>query len=97
MCDRCNEFCTRFYVDGDREYHDLVRQLVDFVERGVFKVVSADIPLSEILRSHVRPADDLIHVFVCPHCGRTFKFSSSYHSDKALWEVLIPNPPPRVQ
>ena len=98
MCDRCQRLSTRFRLGTDREYRDLVRQLQDFVDRGVLKIVSANVPLSKILLSDVWPADDLIHVFACAECGRTFKLSfSTYHRDKALWEVLIPDPPSTVQ
>jgi len=97
MCDNCQEFRERFYLDRGREYRDLVRQLIGLVDRGVFKVVSATAPLSELAGSEVRPADDLFLIFVCPRCGRTFRLSSTYHSNQAMWEMLIPDPPPTVQ
>jgi hypothetical protein len=98
ICDRCRGLSTRFRLDTDRGYRDLVRQLQDFVDQGVLKIASANVPLSEILLSDVWPADDLIHVFACAQCRRTFKLSfSTYHRDKALWEALIPDPPPTVQ
>jgi hypothetical protein len=98
MCDRCQEFCSRFYAKAGREYRDLVRQLIDFVDRGVFKVISANVPMAEILSSQTWPADELRHVFVCLQCGRTFKlFFNTYKSNEAMWEALLPDPPSSIQ
>jgi len=98
MCDRCDGFSRRFRVEG-REYRDLIRQLVELTNRnGIFKMLSGNVALEEILQSQVWPDDLLQHTFRCTNCGRMFELSfNTYHSSTAVWSVMTSEGPASVQ
>jgi len=89
MCARCDGFLERRRVNSPYEYRDLVRQILEIVEQGTFRVVSGTCPLEEILTSKSGPGDYIAHVLECTTCSRRFQLSvETYHGSGGAWEVV---------
>jgi len=94
MCDRCHGFSERFRVERGREYHDLVRQLIELTKLGTFLQLSATVPLEDVLRGKAWNDEVLIHVFRCSECGRQFRLSfDTYRGLSAVWEMMVSDAP----
>src|SRR5260370_9562385 len=95
MCSRCDGFLERRRVNSPYEYRDLIRQILEAVEQGTFRVLSGTCPLDEILTSKQWPGDYIVHVVGCTTCSRRFQLSvETYHSGGGHGKSSLPH---RVQ
>src|SRR5690348_11949510 len=95
MCSRCDGFLERRRVNSPHEYRDLIREILETVEQGTFRVLSGTCPLEEILASNRWPGDYIVHVVGCPTCSRRFQFSvETYHGGGEHGKSSLPR---RVQ
>ena len=91
MCSRCDGFLERRRVNSPYEYRDLVRQILETVEEGTFRLVSGTCRLEEILSN--RWPDSMTHVFECTTCSRRFQLAvERYHGLGGTWEVMTFTP-----
>src|SRR5215467_8722948 len=98
MCARCDGFLERRRVNSSYEYRDLVRQMLDTVEQGTFRLLSGTCSLEEILTSKRWPGDYIVHVLECTTCSRRFKLSvETYHGSGGAWEVMTWPSSPHTQ
>ena len=98
MCSRCDGFLERRRINSPYEYRDLVRQILETVERGTFKVLSGACSLEEILTSPQWPSDHIVHVLGCTTCSRRFRLSvETYHGSGGAWEVITSNSTQQTQ
>jgi hypothetical protein len=89
MCSHCDGFLERRRVNSPYEYRDLVRQILETVEQGTFRLVSGTCPLEEILSAKAWPADVITHVLECTECSRRFQLSvETYHGSGGAWEAV---------
>jgi len=76
-------------VNSPYEYPDLVRQILETVKEGTFRVLSSTCPLEEILAAKRWPSDYVVHVLGCTTCSRRFQLSvETYHGSGGSWEVI---------
>lgn len=81
-------------MNSPYEYSDLVRQILETVEEGTFRLVSGTCPLEEILSTKAWPRDVITHVLECTSCSRRFQLSiETYHGSGGAWEAV--NLPPQ--
>jgi hypothetical protein len=98
MCSRCDGFLERRRVNSPYEYRDLVRQILETVEQGTFRMVSRTCPLEQILTSKQWPGDVIRHVLECTTCSRRFQLGvETYHGSGGAWEVITCPSPPKTQ
>jgi len=89
MCARCDGFLERRRVNSPYEYRDLVRQILETVEQGTFRLVSGTCPLEEILTCKMWLGDVITHVLECATCSRRFQLAvETYHGSGGAWEVM---------
>jgi hypothetical protein len=84
-CKRCIGFAERRNFVSQRQYCDHVRQLIEIVEQGTFRIVWQSCSLEEALT----PAEvgDLIgHDFECTQCGRRFHLSADNFHGGGGWD-----------
>lgn len=80
MCSRCDGFLERRRINSPHEYRDLVRQILEIVQQGTFRLLSGTCPLGEVLTAKAWPSDHIIHVLACTNCSRRFQLSvETYH------------------
>jgi len=92
MCDQCDGYSERFRVDAGREHHNLIRQLLNLIHEGIFKLLPASVPLEEVLTRKSWSDELLVHVLACTKCGREFELRFDTHRDTtALWQPRISN------
>src|ERR1700722_15466900 len=78
-CAPCAGFPARFEAHDPADYRNIVRLLIDAVNRGTLSIVYESCPLPEILGATM-PGDTLTHDLKCMHCGRPFHlFADTYH------------------
>ena len=76
-------------MNSPYEYRDLVRQILEEVEQGTFKLLSGTCSLEEILTSQQGPSDHIVHVLGCTTCSRRFRLSvETYHGSGGAWERI---------
>jgi hypothetical protein len=86
MCTKCDGFGERLNLATAREYLDIVRQVIEIVGEGTFRLVHADCPLEDLFKP-TWPGDVISHDFQCTNCGRSFHlFADTYHGN-ASWTV----------
>jgi hypothetical protein len=89
MCYRCDGFLERRRVNTLYEYRDLVRQILETIGQGTFRLVSGSCPLEGIVTSKYMPGDSLEHVLECTNCSRRFRLAvETYHGSGGAWEVV---------
>ena len=90
MCERCDGFSERIRVNSGYEYRDLIRQLIELVQRNTFKLISGTCSLEEIQNSSTWPGDAIRHIFECSHCSRRFQLGvEAWHGSGGSWEMVI--------
>jgi hypothetical protein len=98
MCSRCDGFLERRRVNSPYEYRDLVRQILETVEQGMFRMVSGTCSLEQLLTDEQWPADVITHVLECTTCLRRFRVGvETYHGSGGAWEVITSPSPPKTQ
>lgn len=98
MCRKCDGFLERRRVNSPYEYRDLVRQILETIQQGTFRVLSGTCPLEEILTAKTWPSDGIDHVLGCTTCSRRFELSvETYHGAGGSWEVVSSPSTERVQ
>ena len=79
-------------MNSPYEYRDLVRQILETVQQGTFKLLSGTCSLEEILTSQEWPGDHIVHVLGCTTCSRRFRLAvETYHGSGGVWEVITSN------
>jgi hypothetical protein len=87
MCERCDGFCERFRVNSGDEYRDLIRQLIELVQRNTLKLISGTCALEQLLDSSTWPANIIEHLF---ECSRRFHLGvETWHGSGGGWEMVI--------
>jgi hypothetical protein len=98
MCEQCEGISTRQRVGRGRLYDDFIRQLIGMVDRKSLKLLSASLPLAEVMGRQVWNGEFLVHVFECTKCGRMFRLSlETDRGDSAGWEVMMSDSPRSIQ
>jgi len=83
-------------VNSPYDYRDLVRQILEIIEQGTFRVASGTCPVEEILAGKPWPGDYIAHVLECTTCSRRFQLSvETYHGSGGAWEVVMLPPQSR--
>ena len=85
-CIRCEHFSQRLDIDTSSQYQNIVRQLIDFVDQGLFALMQADCPLQDVLSTPF-PGDVLTHIFQCSNCGETFQLWADTYHGGANWKA----------
>lgn len=89
MCSRCDGFLERRRINSAYEYRDLVRQLVEIIQQGTFRLVRGSCALEDILKPKRLPGDLITHIFECTTCSRRFSLEvETYHGSGGDWEVM---------
>ena len=84
MCSRCDGFAERLNFASLRDYLDIVRQLIEVVSEGTFRILRADCPLRDMFNTPM-PGDTVFHEFACTNCDQRFTlFADTYHGN-ASW------------
>ena len=90
MCARCDGFSERRRVNSGYEYRDLVRQIMETIEQGTFRLLSGTCKLEDILTARQWPGDYIVHVLECTTCSRRFQLSvETYHGSGGAWQVIV--------
>ena len=98
MCSKCDGFVERRRINSPYEYRDLVRQLLETIQQGTFRVLSGTCPLEAILTASPWPSDFIVHVLGCTTCSRRFQLSvETYHGSGGSWEVMTSSSPEQIQ
>lgn len=89
MCSRCDGFLVRRRVYGPGEYRALVRELIEAVDQGTFRLLSGTCSLEAVLTSKQWPSDYTVHILGCTNCSRRFHLGvETYHGSGGAWEVI---------
>ena len=89
MCRKCDGFLERRRVNSPYEYRDLVRQILETIQQGTFRLLSGTCPLEEVLTAKQWPSDVIVHVLACTNCSRRFSLGvETYHGSGGTWEVM---------
>jgi hypothetical protein len=73
-CPSCVGLSKPIKSTNPDQYRELVRQLIEMVNRNLLLLVRADCPLEDIL-GPVWPGDSLSHDLQCTACGRGFNYT----------------------
>ena len=91
---QCDGFLPKQRVNSPYEYWDLVRQILEIIQRQTLRVVSGTLPLEEIANSSVLLGDNICHVLECTTCSRRFKLDvETYHGSGGVWEPIVSDSP----
>jgi hypothetical protein len=94
MCSRCDGFLERRRVNSLYEYRDLVRQILEVVQQGTFRLASGSCPLEDILTCSIWPSDMVTHILECTTCSRRFRLSvETFHGSGGDWEAMVSDSP----
>lgn len=66
------------------KYRSVVRQLLQIVAEGTFKIVLADIPLEDLLQEPI-PEAFIRHDFECTTCGTKFALMADTYHGVVRW------------
>ena len=89
MCPQCEGYAEKTRLDHSRDYFNLMHQLKDLVNEGVF-LVSGNCSLDTIKEGEPFPYDFLEHTFTCSHCKQVFKISvENYLGSGGHWQVKV--------
>jgi hypothetical protein len=85
-------------VNPPYECRDVVRQILETVQKGAFRLLSGSCSLEEVLTAQRWPKDHIVHVLGCTTCSRRFRLSvDTYHGSGGAWEVITSNWTPEAQ
>ncbi len=84
-CTKCAGFSERINFSTPGEYKDVVRQLIEIVDQGIFVLIEASCPLRDVFQP-VWPDDVLAHGFRCAACGRMFDLRADTYHGGASWK-----------
>ena len=98
MCEQCDGISIRQSVGRGRLYDDFVLQLLAMVDRKSLKLLSATVPLEQVMGKNAWNGLFLVHVFDCTKCGRMFRLAlETDRGDRAHWEVMMSDSPRSIQ
>ena len=88
-CPKCDGFMEGVSFEKPRDYLELARRLIFFVDQGIFVVKECTCPLPDLFNPQW-PADIVEHNFQCSVCGRCYQlFADTYHGH-ACWGLTGP-------